>query len=167
MKQIFELALHIKSPWYIKNIEFIEKDKRLNIYIDFKRGSLFEYKDSDGNVLGKFKAFDTTNKKWRHLNFFEHECYLHARVPRVKLDNGKVKLIKTPWEGLSNGFTMLFEALIMQLMAHMPVLKISQLVNVSDDKLWRMLHAYIEKARQNQDFSDIEAIGMEIGRAHV
>ena len=46
-------------------------------------------------------------------------------------------------------------------MAHMPVLKISQLVNVSDDKLWRMLHTYIEKARQNQDFSEIEAIGMD------
>ena len=41
-------------------------------------------------------------------DFFEHECHLHARVPRVKLPNGKTKLIKTPWEGLSNGFTLLF-----------------------------------------------------------
>jgi hypothetical protein len=25
------------------------------------------------------------------MNFFEHECHLHVRVPRIKRDDGKVK----------------------------------------------------------------------------
>jgi hypothetical protein len=36
---------------------------------------------------------DTVQKTWQHLNFFEHECHLHARVPRIKRDDGKVRLI--------------------------------------------------------------------------
>ena len=50
-------------------------------------------------------------KSWRHLNLFEYECNLHARVPRIKRDDGKVRLIPTPWEGKVSGFTLLFEAL--------------------------------------------------------
>ncbi len=95
------------------------------------------------------------------MNFFEHECYIYARVPRVKLPDGKVKLIKTPWEGLSNGFTLLFEALLMQLVSAMPVNKVSKLVKESDDKLWVMLHRYIEEARKLENFSQVDKIGVD------
>ena len=97
----------------------------------------------------------------RHLNFFEHECYLHARVPRVKLPNGKAKLISTPWEGLSNGFTLLFEALVMQLCQAMPVNRVASITKTSDDKLWDMLEKYIDTARQEENFENIDAIGLD------
>jgi len=132
------------------------------VYIDFKRGSVFNYTDKEtSQVYQNLKAYDVKNKVWRHLNFFEHECYLHARVPRVKLPNNKVKLIKTPWEGLSNGFTLLFEAILLQLCQAMPVNKVAKIVGVSDDKLWAMLDKYINKTRECEDFKDIEAIGMD------
>ena len=57
------------------------------------------------------------------------------RVPRVKLPNGKVKQIQTPWEGLSNGFTLLFEALLLQLCQAMPVSRVAKITKTSDDKL--------------------------------
>jgi transposase len=132
------------------------------VYIDFKRGSVFEYIDTDSRQEFKdLKAYDTKDKIWRHLNFFEHECYLHARVPRVKLADGKVKLIQTPWEGLSNGFTLLFEALLLQLCQAMPINKVANITRTSDDKLWDMLDRYIDKTRKYEDFKDIESIGMD------
>ena len=57
---------------------------------------------------------------WRHLNFFQHECYLHARVPRIKRDDGCVRLISPPWSGVVSGFTLLFEALLIQLCMNNP-----------------------------------------------
>jgi transposase len=130
--------------------------------VDFIKGSEFSFFDEEQQqeIIG-LKAYDTTNKKWRHLNFFEHECYIHARVPRVKLPNGKVKLISTPWEGLSNGFTLLFEALVMQLCQAMPINRVAQITNTSDDKLWSMLEKYIDTARQKENFENIEAIGLD------
>ena len=38
-KQLFEQALNIQEPWYLKNIEFSEAGKRLDLYIDFKEDS--------------------------------------------------------------------------------------------------------------------------------
>ena len=111
--QLFELALNIDSPFYIESVDFQPDSKCLNIYINFKPGSGFDY-TQDGKTQS-CKAFDTKLKKWRHLNFFQHECYLHVRVPRVKLEDGKVRQISMPWEGKSKGFTLLFEAFSMHL----------------------------------------------------
>jgi hypothetical protein len=39
--KIFEAALSIHQPWYIKDVQFDVSSKRLDIYIDFKKGSTF------------------------------------------------------------------------------------------------------------------------------
>ena len=158
-QDLFQLALNITDPWSVSNLDFNIESKRLDIYIDFKRGSTFDYIDKDNKTISNLKAYDTKSKTWRHLNFFEHECYLHARVPRVKLPNGKVKLIKTPWEGLCNGFTLLFEALLIQLAQAMPVSKVAKITHTSDDKLWSMLDRYINRIREYEEFKDIDKIG--------
>ena len=184
-QELFQLALNITDPWFISDLQFNIEAKRLDVYIDFKKGSTFSYEyieyktetkketidEKEVEVKTKIeigrenfdnlKAYDTQDKRWRHLNFFEHECYLHARVPRVKLPNQKVKLIKTPWEGQSNGFTLLFEALLLQLCQAMPVNKVAKITNTSDDKLWSMLDRYITNTREYEDFEDIDAIGMD------
>ncbi len=157
--KLFEIALNISEPWYIKTIVFDEEKRRLDINIDFKIGSKFYYKDAE--VEGTFAVHDTVQKTWRHLNFFQYECYLNARVPRIKIDKKRAKLIKTPWQGLSNGFTLLFEALLLPLCQNMTISKVGKLVNVSDDKLWTMLERYVDSILESQDYSTLNAIGMD------
>ena len=160
-KQLFELALHIQDPWYIIDIQFDSEKKRLDIHIDFHKGSLFHYESPEENINGDFKAYDTQLKQWRHLNFFEHECYLHARVPRIKTDTGKIRLINPPWSGLGNGFTLLFEALILQLATHMPVHTVGKIISESEYKIWALLEKYVEKTLASNDYSDIKIVGMD------
>ena len=161
-KELFQMALNVTEPWFVSDLVFDAEAKRLDIYIDFKKGSTFRYFDQkEDKEYAGLKAYDTSNKTWRHLNFFEHECYLHARVPRVKLPNGKVKRIATPWEGLSNGFTLLFEALALQLCQAMPVSKVAKITKTSDDKLWSMLERYIDTTREEENFEAIDAIGLD------
>ena len=158
---LFELALHIQEPWYIKEIKFDVENKRLDIHIDFRKGSKFHYESPEDNINGDFKAYDTQDKQWRHLNFFEHECCLHARVPRIKIGEKSIRLIEVPWSGLSNGFTMLFEALVLQLASHMPVHTVGKIVNESDYKIWAMLQRYVTKALADSDHSQLTAVGMD------
>jgi len=61
-KQLFETALYIFDPWFIKDIDFDAEKKRLDIYIDFHKGSLFYYESKEDNVNGTFKAYDTKEK---------------------------------------------------------------------------------------------------------
>ena len=160
-QQLFELALHIQEPWYVKDIQFNTEDKRLDIHIDFRKGSIFHYESEKENINGDFKACDTQLKEWRHLNFFEHECYLHARVPILDIAGNTRRLIDPPWAGLGNGFTLLFEVLILQLASHMPVHTVSKLSKVSDYKIWSMLERYVDKALAKNDYSGLTAVGMD------
>lgn len=167
--ELFQQALHIDAPWFIKSIDFNAEQKQLDIHVDFKRGSTFADPDSDDDPAKIYKAYDTVEKSWQHLNFFEHECHLHARVPRIKRDDGKVRMIPLPWEGRVSGFTLLFEALLIQLCRAMPVHNVSQLTGVSDHKIWRVLDTYIGLAKIDENFSEISVIGMDetsIARGH-
>jgi transposase len=159
--ELFQQALHINAPWFIKSVDFNADKKRLDIYIDFKKGSTFVDPDPTSSPAKMYKAYDTVQKTWQHLNFFEYECHLHARVPRVKRDDGKVRLVSTPWEGKVLGFTLLFEALLIQLCKAMPIHNVSQLTGISDHKVWRVLDTYIEFAKKDEDFSDLSIIGMD------
>ena len=73
-EDIFALGLGLLPPWEVKEVSFVKEadgSKSLHIQIDFQRGGEFV------NDMGqKSKAYDTEDKEWRHLNFFEHKCYL-------------------------------------------------------------------------------------------
>jgi transposase len=161
LKGLFELALPLQSPWFIEEVLFDEKSRQLTIKIDFHRGSEFFYKDEALGISGKYPVYDTVEKQWRHLNFFEHECYLHARVPRVQTPDGQVRLIQAPWAGQRNGFTLLFEALALSLLEVMPVHRVGQLLHLSDYKLWSLLDTYITLTRAREDYSKVTQVGMD------
>jgi len=135
---------------------FSEVEKRLDIYIDFETGTHFSVDDSKV----KYPVHDTEQKTWRHLNFFQHECYLHCRTPRVNTGSG-FKKVSPPWAGKSLGFSLLFEALLLELCKHMPVAAVSKLVGVTDKKIWRMLDKYIHETRKLEGFSGVTAIGLD------
>ena len=50
---IFAAALGIQAPWFINTVKFDAANKRLDIHIDFKRGSTFPSPDPD--ISGDFK----------------------------------------------------------------------------------------------------------------
>ena len=79
-KELFQMALNVTDPWFVSDLTFDEKAKKLDIYIDFKKGSTFSYIDPKSKEeFARLKVHDTKDKRWRHLNFFEHECYLQCR----------------------------------------------------------------------------------------
>jgi transposase len=158
-RTIFSNALGICAPWFIEGVEFDGAKKRLDIRINFAKGSTFFF--ANETVSGEYKAYDTVQKEWRHLNFFEHECYLKARVPRIKTEDGKTHLIMPPWSGILNGFTLLFEALLMQLAKSMPVHNVAQITRVSDYQIWAMLDKYTEQAREHENYEAVTHLGMD------
>lgn len=158
MEDLFAKALGLASPWFIESINFDTEKSKLDITINFKKGSTFVDSDDESKA---YKAYDTVNKTWRHMNFFQHECYLHARVPRIKRDDGRVRLIPSPWSEKLSGFTLLFEAFLLQMCQSMPIHHVSKLTNVSDYRLWTLLELYIDAARFDEDYSNLHTIGMD------
>ncbi|AEK58461.1 ISAtc1-like protein [Acidithiobacillus caldus SM-1] len=104
---------------------------------------------------------DTRDHTWRHMDFFQHEAYLHARVPRVKCQEHGVHQISVPWAREGSRFTLLFEALIMTLVREMPVLTAARMVGETDKLLWRVIDHYVPEARAAVDMANVHAVGVD------
>ena len=156
---LFGIALGITPPWEVTAVAFSKESNRLDITIDFQRGATFACP-----VCGSpAPAYDTTEKEWRHLNFFQYEAYLHARVPRVNCPNEGcgVKQVTVPWARAGSGFPLFFEPLFMALCRVLRVKVMSLFFPVPDPRLWRVIQAYVDKARAAEDYSDVTRIGAD------
>src|SRR5436309_12609896 len=131
---LFQQALGLQEPWRVVDVRFDAEQRRLDLRIDFPKGSRFACPQCGREGC---PVHDTELKTWRHLNFFEHQAYLTARVPRVLCPEDEVKQVEVPWARERSGFTLLFEALVMALVKEMPVAAVSGLVGETDMRIWR------------------------------
>lgn len=155
--RLFETALGIAEPWFVQGVDFDAANKTLRIVIDFTAGSRFAHPQA----AGLHPVHDTQVKRYRHLNFFQHECYLEVRQPRVKLPDGRVVLVEPDWAGKLAGFTLLFEALVLALAQQMTFAAVARTVGES----WHRVHAicsrYVELAVAEADLSEMAAVAID------
>lgn len=173
---LFTAALQLTKPWYVEKVEFLPsetKPEELHININFQRGATFHfYEDSedDSSIIVdengipiEFKANDTVERTWRHLNFFQYKTYIHARVPKIRAGKGKgtSATVRVPWARPGSGFTLLFEAWVLELAKHVPPAAIARIVDEHDTRLWRFINHYVDLARKRVDESGVCNIGMD------
>lgn len=66
-----------------------------------------------------------------------------------------------PWARPGSGFTLLFEALLVALLAQMPVKAVAELVGEHDTRLWRLLHHHVEQARATVSMAEVSRVGVD------
>lgn len=156
---LFTDALGLTAPWEVQDVSFDAERSRIDFKVRFQRGSRFACPTCGAKNQ---PVHDTKQREWRHLNFFQHEAYIQADLPRVRCKQcGKTTQVEAPWARPQTGFTQLFEALVITLCRQMPVNAVASYLNVSDDTIWRMLHFYVEGARSLEDFSQVTAVGLD------
>ena len=154
---LFARALGVSQPWFVDGVDFNEKQRRLVVRIDFKRGSRFAHA-GDG---GAHPVHDTRIKRYRHLNFFQHECLLETRVPRVRLEDGRIALVTPPWAGKLSGFTLLFEALVLAMCREMPFAAAARLTGLSWHRVRAICKRYVDLALDQDDLSTLRHVAID------
>ncbi|QUN31980.1 ISL3 family transposase (plasmid) [Cupriavidus sp. KK10] len=155
--KLFEAALGVSDPWFVREVDFNAQTRTLTIQIDFVAGSRFSHPE----VAGGHPVHDTVTKRYRHLNFFEHDCYLEVRTPRVKLPDGRVALVEPDWAGKLSGFTLLFEAMVVALAQQMPFSAVARTVGESWHRVYAICERYVDLAVAELDLADMTAAAVD------
>jgi len=159
-RELFGLALGLKStPWKITDMNLDLERQRLDIHLDFPPGTRFP-RPSDGQLS---PVYDSAPRSWRHMNFFQFECYLHAFLPRVAGgEPDGIKTIEVPWARPGSGFTLLMEALIVMLcQTGMTVAEAARTVTETAHRLWRVLFHHVDQAHGQLDLSEVEELSVD------
>jgi transposase len=155
---IFASALGISEPWFVNKVEFTPEidGEVLHIYIEHKTGYQYRY---DGDFCS---IYDHIPRTWRHLNFFQHVCYLHAKVPRVRTKNGSTLQIDVPWADAGSSFTLLFEAYSMLLIkSGMSLTAAGEYMNIDGRILGRIIKRHVANALAEQPLEAVQELGMD------
>ena len=156
--ELFALAMGVVKPWLVKEVTLEEQERRVTIDLDFERGARFACSECGSAGLA---VHDTEAKRWRHLNFFQHQAFITARVPRTRCPECGVRLVKVPWSRPGSGFTLLFEAMVVILAKDMAVSATAKHAQVHPDSVWRILRHYVEKEQAKADLSGLGRLGMD------
>lgn len=160
---LFEEIFHIPEPWFIDRLQFSKDELQLHVYVKFRKRALFTCSNC-GEPNQPVKDIASYDRTWRHLNFMEYPCYIHAELPRTNCGAcGRVMRVNVPWamSKPKNYFTIYFDAMILTLAKDMPMNAISRWIGEHDTRLWRILHYYVEHAIDHQDLSHVTAISTD------
>lgn len=159
----FEELLHIPEPWYIDRVDFSLETKRLDVYVKFRKRAVFPCSDC-GAPDQPVKDIAAKDRTWRHLNFFEYPCYIHAELPRTHCGQcNRMMRVNVPWalDKPKHYFTLHFDALIITLAKDMPMNNVARFVGEHDTRLWRLLHHYVDHAIAVQELSYVTKINTD------
>ena len=87
--ELLALGLGVTQPWRLvsQHLEIEKSPHELHLALEADRGSMFACPECGRSC----KAHDFAEFRWRHLNFFQHHCYITARVPRTDCPEHGVK----------------------------------------------------------------------------
>src|SRR5712675_303300 len=154
-KDVFSLGLGLNEPWKLAGhrLDIEKRPHELHLEVVADRGALFSCPDCKRAC----KAHDFESFTWRHLNFFQHHCFIMARVPRVDCPDHGVKRVTVPWARSGSRFTLLFEQAALILAREMPVAAAARFVGIADKRLWRVLQYYVARAVGTLDLGSARA----------
>lgn len=157
---LFAAALGLPHPWKVDKVDLSDNQgagtKELHIWIGYEEKSKFHCEGQSCPV------YDHQDRTWRHLNFFQHVCYLHCRVPRIKTPDGHVRLVEVPWAGEGSSFTLLFEAYAM-LMAKsgMSLAAVGRYLGLDGRVIGRIIKRHVHEALAEQSLEPPAYIGVD------
>jgi transposase len=157
---MFGAALGLASPWQVTSVQFDKAAGRLEIGLDFSRGSRFAC-PIEGCANSACPVHDTMEKTWRHLDFFEHQAFLVARVPRVDCGDHGVHMVTVPWARPGSGFTLLMEVAMLTFATQMPIAPLAKMSRVHDTRIWRVIEHHVGVSRAGLDFSGVTKVGCD------
>jgi transposase len=158
-KDVFSLGLGLNEPWKLtgQRLDVEKRPNELHLEVVADRGALFPCPECKRAC----KAHDFETFTWQHLNFFQHHCFIMARVPRVDCPDHGVKRAAVPWARPGSKFTLLFEQAALILVREMPVLAAARFMGITDKRLWRLVAHYVCRAVGELDLSAVRAVGLD------
>lgn len=135
----YRALLGLDANWKVTSVEFLPKQKAVDIHIIFC-GSGLKCPKCKCNCT---QADLAPQRAWRHLDTMQFTTTIHASVPRTKCEECGVLTIPVPWADKHSRFTLLFECMAIEVIqACSSLSSAATLLSLN----WKSVHAIMERA---------------------
>jgi transposase len=142
--ELYRQLLGVTSPWTVEKVEMSVHDVRVDVYLAHAEGARFACPECNVD----HSVYDhSEERQWRHLDSCQFRTLLHARTPRVKCPDHGVRQARLPWSEPGSRFTLLFEALAIDVLLSTDVKKAATLLGLTWDEAWHIMERAVVRGR--------------------
>lgn len=157
-KQVFKNLLGLTRPWYVSLVEIDAQKHRVDVWIEHERNIVFACPECGKHC----SIYDhAAERVLRHLNAFEHETFLHIRLPRVRCAEHGVRLILSDFGENNSAMTYAFESHLIAMAQECSIEGVGRLCNVSWDSGWNVVERAVARGRDRKPFRLPERMGVD------
>jgi transposase len=152
------LLLGLDTAWEVSDVSLFLEEKRVDILVTHLRGRV-----TCPECGGQCSIADhAPERTWRHLDTMQFETRLRARVPRANCKACGVKTTAVPWAGKHSRFTLLFEALAIEVIQACGNVKAAAgLLRLDWDSVHRIIERAVERGLARRDLESVPHVGID------
>jgi transposase len=157
--ELCQKMIGLEHPWKVVKVEVSHPNQRLDIYIEHAPGTPFCCPEC-GKPL---PVYDHAEERvWRHLDAFQFQTFLHARLPRVKCPEHGVRQSVPPWANPKGRFTLLMESQIIATLNQTRTVAGARAIHrLSWDEVWGVIERAVARGLTRRGEIAPEIIGVD------
>jgi transposase len=158
LEKHYRLLLGLNEEWHVASVDLSLENSRVEIRLQHAGGRV-ECPECGGSCS---RADYAPERTWRHLDTMQFETILKARTPRAKCKKCGVKTTTVPWATKSSRFTLLFEALAIEvLLAASSVKRAAMLLGIDWESANRIMQRAVDRGLERRTVENVEHIGID------
>ncbi len=154
-REFQEKLLGIERPWFVDYVTMDRQSKTVETFIGY------EGEASCPECAQAAPKHDHRERRWRHLDIYEFEAFVTARVPRVDCPEHGVHQIGVPWADGRSGFTALFERLAISLLQEMSIAAVARTLKLTWDEIDGIMQRAITRGLALRKERIVKHIGID------
>ena len=154
----YRLLLGLDDAWDVVRVDLSLEEKRVEIGLEYvAAGGTCPECGGDGPL-----ADHAPERKWRHLDTMQFETILIARIPRTQCPKCGVKTMTVPWAEKHSRFTLMFEALAIEVIKACGNIKAAaELLGLHWNAAHQIMRRAVRRGLKRRDTDSVEHVGID------
>lgn len=158
IEEFYAQSLEIRDPWRVSEVHFSPEDKEVQVHVQCLDESVW----IDPETKDRAAIHGWRERRWRHLDTCEFQTWIIAKVPRVKLSDGKVVTVKVPWAAPHGRFTVAMESQIIEtLLACRTITSAAKLLGLTRDQVDAVMKRAVQRGLSRREATPLELVGLD------
>lgn len=157
MKELYYHLLSLQDPWTVKEVKFDTTAQQVDIEVIYNSSSCSCPKCGSLCPIYDF----VQERSWRHLDSCGYKTYVHAKIPRGKCEKDGILQTTIPWAQGHSRFTLMFQALAINLLKQCTVSGAAKILRISWDQAWHIMKQAVDRGLDRKKQEKIRYLGVD------
>jgi len=155
-EQLLRQVLSIAPPWYVQGVDVKKEEGLVEVRVEH-RG-----KGAPCPKCGeKASGYDTSQRRWRHLDLCEFQTWIVGEVPRVECPEHGVLQIPVPWADARSKFTAPFECVVIDWLREASVQAVARMFKLGWKQVYNIQRRAVERGLARRGPVSATKIGVD------